>query len=153
MRVFRSRSNLMFGIIVLSIVLLSEFSVSANFENIRNINFATIFVAVVPIVFALYFFIDGLRTIKMTDKGIYSEICFVPVKEITWDNVNYAGIAKNKIKKNQYSKQIYVSKRELSDKEVENISKVVFDKDVIWFEYSLVAQNIIAKHLGMEEEK
>ena len=151
MRVFRSRSNLMFGIIVLSVVLLSEFSVSANFVNIRNVTLGTVLLVIVPLLFSFYFFIDGLRTIKLTEKGVSSEICFIPVKELSWDEVNYAGVAKYKIKKNQYSKQLYVSKRALSEKESENIGKIFFDKEVIWFEFSSDAQNKMAKCLGVNE--
>ena len=87
--------------------------------------------------------------INISERAVTLELLFIPLKDIEWAKINEAGTGKIKIGKDKYSKQLYVSTKKISEKRLENLESMKFDSDIIWFDYSLRAQDSLAKHLGV----
>ena len=151
MRIIRSKSNFVFGIIFFSIILLCEVPMIAGISSDNNIPVGTLLLLILPFVASLFMFVVGLQTICINDKSITLEILFIPLKEIEWLKINEAGIGTVKINKNRYLKQLYVSNRRIKEKELENLDSLRFQRKVIWFDYSLKAEKHLAFHLGMTD--
>jgi hypothetical protein len=135
--------------IIFSIVLISEIYMSMGIAASENISGYTITFMVVAFIIALIYLLDGVQTIRINDNGVRLELLFVPFKDIKWDDINEAGIAKIKISGNKYSKQLYVSGVRLNEGDIDDISRYRFKPNIIWFDYSKSAQDMLAKGLGM----
>ena len=151
MRTFRSKSNFVFGVIFFSIIMLCEIPMTAGIKEQGEIPFATLLLLILPFIASVCMLVYGLQTICINDKSVTLEVCFIPLKELEWEKINEAGIGAVKIKKNSYMKQLYVSNRRISDKELENLDSLRFERNVIWFDYSLKAEKHLAFHLGMTD--
>lgn len=149
MRIFRSKSNFVFGVMFFSIILLCEIPMVVGISGQNDVPVATLLLLILPFVASLCMLIMGLQTICINDKSITLEVLFIPIKELTWEKINEAGIGAVKINRNRYLKQLYVSNRRIKDKELENLDTLKFERKVIWFDYSLKAEKHLAFHLGM----
>ncbi len=150
MRVFRSKSNLIFGIIILIVVVISEISMIIGLVSAEKVSTFTVVFMLLVFAIALYHFIDGMQTIKLDETGVTHEIVFLPVKAIKWDDIIEAGIGKIKVNKTKYSKQLYVSAKRLDETKLEDLDSFRFDTKVIWFDYSEASQERLASGLGMK---
>lgn len=151
MRVFRSKNNLVFGVMFFSVILLCEIPMVAGINQQDDIPVATLMLLILPFVASVCMLIVGLQTICINDKSVTLEFLFIPIKELTWEKINEAGIGAVKINKNRYLKQLYVSNRRVKEKELENLDALKFERKVIWFDYSLKAEKHLAYHLGMTD--
>ena len=149
MRIFRSKSNFVFGIIIMSVVIVAELVMIIGMpSHVKIPKFTIAFMAVIFAV-ALYHFIDGLQTIKIDKKGVTLEIIFVPVKTVKWDNIIEAGLGKIKLSKNKYAKQLYISSKRLNPEKLDDLTSYKFNQKVIWFDFSQKAQDMLADGLGI----
>ena len=149
MRIFRSKSNFVFGVMFFSIILLCEIPMIAGISAQDKIPVATLLLLILPFIVSLFMLVMGLQTICINDKSVTLEVLFIPIKELTWEKINEAGIGAVKINKNRYLKQLYVSNRRVEEKELEDLDRLKFDRKVIWFDYSLKSEKHLAFHLGM----
>lgn len=142
MTLFRSKSNLMFGIIVLSAVFaISIPTLVKALSPVVNV-FAVVMVVLILLA-SLAVFLYGMQQIEIGEKGVAIKIFTVPVKEISWDEVKEVGIGGEKINKNTTMKQLYISKRALSENEYQNLDSMRFSAMTIWFDYSNEAEEKI----------
>lgn len=132
----------MFGIIVLSAVfIISIPTLIKALSPMVNI-FAVVMIALILLV-AVAVFLYGMQQIEIGEKGVAIRIFTIPVKEIAWQEVKEVGIGGEKINKNTTMKQLYVSKRELSENEYQNLDSMRFSSMTIWFDYSNEAEEKI----------
>lgn len=142
MTLFRSKSNLMFGIIVLSAVF--AISIPTLVKALSPaVNAFAIVMVVLILLASLAVFLYGMQQIEIGEKGVAIKIFTVPVKEISWDEVKEVGIGGEKINKNTTMKQLYISKRALSENEYQNLDSMRFSAMTIWFDYSNEAEEKI----------
>lgn len=149
MRILRSKSNFMYGCVLLAAVLIFEFPAVLKIIKGATVQPLGVLVLVLPLVVALYMFVSGCQMINISDRAVTLELVFLPLKDIEWAKINEAGTGKIKIGKDKYSRQLYVSTKKISEKRLENLESMKFDSDIIWFDYSLKAQDSLAKHLGV----
>jgi len=149
MRILRSKSNFMFGAVLIIAVLIFEIPALVKILSGVTVQPVGALVMVLPLVVALYMFVSGLQTINISDRSVTLELLFIPLKDIEWEKINEAGTGKIKTSKDKYTRQLYVSHKKLSQKQIENLELLKLDSEVIWFDYSLKAQDSLAKHLGV----
>lgn len=151
MRLFRSKSNFMFGVIFLSVIVLYEIPMFLGLIGKENVSFASLILLILPLIISLFMFILGMQTIHISESGVTLEIFRIPLKELKWNETNEAGTGKVKISKGRYIRQLYVSQRSLNEKELDNMDKLRFQPFVIWFDYSSKAEKHLAYYLGMTD--
>ncbi|MBE6788174.1 MAG: hypothetical protein E7539_00750 [Ruminococcaceae bacterium] len=152
MKFFRSKSNFLFGVILLAAVVVFEAPAVVKIINGASVQKLGIVFLVLPFIVAVYMFISGSQIIKINDRGVALEVFGIPLKDIEWEKINEAGTGKIKISKNKYMRQLYVSQKRVNEQQLENLEKLRLDSAVIWFDYSLKAEEGLAKHLGVSEE-
>ena len=150
MRIFRSKSNFMFGTILLSALVLIEIPTYIKFFVKSVLPDFAIWFLIIPLVIALYLFVLGAPVINISDRGVALELFRIPLKDIEWEKINEAGTGTVKISREKLARQLYVSNKQLTEAQIENLDLMKFDSAVIWFDYSLKAQNSLAKHLGVK---
>ena len=105
---------------------------------------------IIPLLIVLYMFVLGAQVINISDRGVTLEVFRIPIKDIEWDKINEAGTGTVKISKGKFMRQLYVSNKKLTEDQIENLDKMKFDSAVIWFDYSLKAQDRLAEYLGVK---
>jgi len=152
MRLFRSKSNFMFGTVLLSALILFEIPALIKLSGGGTMPEYGKFLLIIPIVVAFYMFVLGMQVINISDRGVTLEVFRIPLKDIEWEKINEAGTGKIKISRGKYMRQLYVSQKQLTEEQIENLDKMRLDSSVIWFDYSLKAQDSLALHLGINSE-
>lgn len=148
---FRSKSNLMFGIIVLAAV--CAISIPTLIKACSNrVNVFAIVMLVLILIASIAVFLYGMQQIIINEKGVSICIFNIPVKELAWDEIKEAGIGGEKINKNTTMKQLYVSKRELLESEYQNLDSLRFSAMTIWFDYSKEAEEKIGFYIIQNRE-
>ncbi len=150
MRIFRSKSNFMFGAILLGALILFEIPTYIKFFVGSTMPAFAIWFLIIPLIIALYMFGLGAQVINISDRGVTLELFRIPLKDIEWEKINEAGTGTVKISKGKFMRQLYVSNKKLTEDQIENLDKMKFDSAVIWFDYSLRAQDSLAEHLGVK---
>lgn len=150
MKFFRSKSNFMFGTILLCALVLIEIPTYIKFFVKSIMPGYAIWFLIVPLLIAIYMFIIGAQMINVSDRGVTLEVFGLPLKDIEWEKINEAGTGTIKISRDKLMRQLYVSNKQLTAEQTENLDKLKFDSAVIWFDYSLKAQNSLAEHLGVK---
>ena len=150
MRTFRSKSNFMFGTIMFSAVLITEIPVAIKVFSTKNPDFLAVAFVIVPLLVAAYLFIQGIQVIKIDDRGVTLEVFYLPLKELRWLEVNEAGTGKIKIGKNKYVRQLYLSHKQLTEEQTEDLDTMRFDNETIWFDYSQKAREKLEYYLFNE---
>ncbi len=143
---FRSKSNLMFGIIVLAAVCVISIPTLIKACSNRVNVFAVVMLALILIA-SIAVFLYGMQKIVINEKGVAVSILKVPVKELAWVEIKEAGIGGEKINKNTTMKQLYVSKRQLLESEYQNLDSLRFSAMTIWFDYSKEAEEKIGFYI------
>ncbi len=143
---FRSKSNFMFGSIVLAIAVIANIPAIVKIFKGGVLPISIILLIVILIV-AIALFLIGMQRININEKGIVLDVCKVPIKEFSWSEIKEVGIGKEKINKNSVMKQLYISLRPLKESEYENLDSVRFSQSVIWFDYSQEAEETIRSYL------
>ncbi len=150
MRIFRSKSNFMFGTILLSALVLIEIPTYIKFFVKSIMPGYAIWFLIIPLLIALYMFVLGAQVINISDRGVTLEIFRIPLKDLEWEKINEAGTGTVKISKGKFMRQLYVSNKQLTEDQIENLDNMKLDSAVIWFDYSLKAQDSLAEHLGIK---
>jgi len=149
---FRSKSNLMFGIIVLSAVF--AISIPTLVKALSPmVNVFAVVMIVLILLASLAVFLYGMQQIEIGEKGVAIKIFTVPVKEISWEEVKEVGIGGEKINKSTTMKQLYISKRALSENEYQNLDSMRFSAMTIWFDYSNEAEEKIRFYITEKKSK
>ena len=149
MRFFRSKSNFLFGSVLLVLVFLFEITIIISFSTAKTISISRIILMVLPLIIALFYFVTGFQTIKITPEKITLETLFIAVKELKWEEINQAGIGKIYINKNKFVKQLFVSQIKIEEHQIENLDKLRFNQQIIWFDFSLKAQEKLIYYLDL----
>lgn len=149
MRFFRSKSNFLFGSVLLVLVFLFEITIIISFSTAKTISISRIILMVLPLIIALFYFVAGFQTIKITPEKITLETLFIAVKELKWEEINQAGIGKIYINKNKFVRQLFVSQIKIEEHQIENLDKLRFNQQVIWFDFSLKAQEKLIYYLDL----
>ncbi len=151
MTIFKSKSNFMFGVVFMSAIVLTDIPFIIKLANSYNKNISlNIFLLVVPFIIAFVMFAQGMQQIKIDEKGIYLKLFGITLKYILWDNITEAGIGKIKINKEKYINQLYVSERRLPEEQQENLSKISFFDNTLWFDFSATAYSLITDKLNID---
>ena len=150
MRFFRSKSNFMFGTILLSALVLIEIPTYIKFFVQSVMPGYAIWFLIIPMLVALYMFVMGAQVINISDRGVALELFGIPLKDLEWEKINEAGTGTIKISRDKLMRQLYVSNKQLTEAQTENLDLLKFDSAVIWFDYSLKAQDSLAEHLGVK---
>lgn len=149
MRIFRSKSNFVFGLIIMGVVIIAEIvMIVGTPSHVTLPKLTTAFMAIIFAV-AFYHFVDGIQTIKIDENGVTLEIAFIPVKSIKWNDIIEAGLGKIKLSKNKYAKQLYVSSKRLNSDYIDDLCKYRYNQKIIWFDFDQKAQDMLAEGLGM----
>ena len=151
MKTFRSKSNLVFGIIFFAVIFIYEIPMYISVMGRSNIVYSSLLLLIVPLLISIYMLVVGLQIICIDEKGVSLKIFGIKLKELAWNDINEAGIGKINLNKKKYVRQLYVSVRRIKESELKNMNCLRFQPGIIWFDYSLTAQKHLAFHLGMTD--
>lgn len=146
MNQFRSKSNFMFGVIVLAVAVIAN--IPAFIRILKGgVLPISIIMFILILVVALVIFFIGMQSVNISENGVRLEVFRVPLKELSWQDIKEAGIGKERINKNSVMKQLYVSSKPLKESEYENLDSMRFSQSVIWFDYSQASEEKIRFYL------
>ena len=108
MRFFRSKSNFMFGTILLSALVLIEIPTYIKFFVQSVMPGYAIWFLIIPMLVAFYMFVLGAQVINISDRGVALELFGIPLKDLEWEKINEAGTGTIKISRDKLMRQLYV---------------------------------------------